>query len=568
MRKLATLTPFLLLLSVTTCKEGRDPAKVADRVLVGSVWTMDPQRPRAEAVAIQNRRIAYVGSAAEVQAWIGSATEVIDARGGMILPGFQDAHVHVLEGGVAMGDCDLSAAADAEAALAQVAGCAATQDRGWLRGGGYQLTHFADGNAKAAALDELVPERPVFLTSSDGHSAWVNSMALELAGIDVGTPDPPAGRIERDAITGEPTGTLRETAMGLVERLLPARTPQERVEGLQRGLDIVRRLGITAFQEAAIDAEGLEAYAQLAERGELTARVSISLEVDPDRGTEQVAELVALRERYQRGLLRVGTAKLFVDGVIEAQTAALLQPYVGMGDFAGYLEFAEDRLDEMVVALDREDFQIHAHAIGDRAIRVALDAIEKARQRNGERDARHHLAHIQLWHPDDIPRMRRLEVIANFQPLWAWADDFITDLSEPYLGPERSRWLYPIRSLVDSGAVVVFGSDWDVSTMNPLPAIEVGMTRQDPADSASPVWLPQERVDLETMLAGYTINAARVNFLETESGSIEVGKRADLVVLERDLSTIPASEIGDVEVLLTLFDGEVVFRSSPRARAD
>ena len=532
----------------------------------GMVWTGNPEMPRAQAVAVRGDMIAYVGSAAGAQSWIGESTEVVDLSGGMLLPGFQDSHVHVLEGGVALADCSLTSAEDAAEVLAEVARCAEEiNDSGWLRGGGFQLTYFPNGNPQAAVLDEVVPDRPVFLTSSDGHSAWVNSLALEMAGVTAQTSDPPAGRIEREATTGNPTGTLRETAIELVSRLLPPRTREERIEGLRRGLEIARRLGITAFQEANVGPEDVAAYAHLADQGELTARASLSLSVDPEQGPSQVAELVTLRERHQEALLRISTAKLFVDGVIEAQTAALLEPYTGLGDFAGYLEFDTENLDEIVAELDRQGFQVHLHAIGDRAIRESLDALQKARILNGARDGRHHLAHIQLWSPQDIARMRELEVVANFQPLWAYADPFITDLTEPYLGPERSRWLYPIRSLVDSGARVAFGSDWDVSSMNPLPAIEVGVTRQDPEDPDSPIWLPEERVDLGTMLAGYTTGGAWLNFLETKTGSIEVGKAADLAVLDRDLFEISPQEISDTRVTMTLLDGKVIYRSQDTA---
>lgn len=559
-------TYLFWLVAFTACSGVPERGEEADLVFRGgTVWTMDSSRSVKEAVAVRDGSIVYVGSAEGAEDWIGESTEIVELAGGMLLPGFQDAHVHVLEGGIALADCDLSTAADAEAVLVRVAECAARAPAGrWLRGGGFKLTFFERGNPQAATLDGIVSDRPVYLTSSDGHSAWVNSRALELADLTAATPDPAAGRIERDPATGEPTGTLRETAMGLVAELLPPRTHEERLEGLRQGLAVARSFGITAFQEANTDAESLAAFAELAEAGELTARVSISLEVDPARGLDQLADLMELRDRYQNDRLRVDTVKLFIDGVLEAQTGALLEPYVGMGDFSGYTEFETAALRELVVALDREGFQIHAHVIGDRGIREILDALELARERNGPRDARHHLAHIHLWNPDDIPRMRELDVVANFQPLWAWADPFITDLTEPFLGPERSRWQYPLRSLADSGARLAFGSDWDVSTMNPLPAIEVGIRRQDPDGADSVAWLPQERVDLATMLAGYTTGAAWVNFLDRETGTLEVGKRADLVVLGNDLSVVDPQEIGDTEVRLTVFDGQVVYRAAPK----
>lgn len=552
------------------CRRTGEERRFADLVLRGAaVYTFDAPRSRAEAVAVSDGRIVWVGNDRDAEAWIGDATEVHDLPGRMVLPAFQDAHVHPLSGGVELGDCDLNPLRSSEEVLAEIARCAAAQPGpGWLRGGGFQLPLFPGGSPTAAMLDAVVPQRPVYLTSADGHSAWVNSAALELAGIDADTPDPPAGRIERDPASSKPSGTLRETAMELVARLLPARTREELMAGLRRGLEMATRFGVTALQEASADPAMVEAYAELDRRGELTARVSLSLYADPAAGVAQVPELIALRRDFQSERLRIGTVKLFVDGVVEGQTAALLEPYVGLGDWAGELNFEPPALKALAAALDAEGFQIHVHAIGDRAIRVTLDALEHVREVNGHRDSRHHLAHIQLFHPDDIPRFRELGVYANFQPLWAYADRYITELTEPFLGPDRSRSLYPIRSLVDSGATVVFGSDWSVSSMNPLLGIEVGVTRRDPSEPTSPPWIPQERVDLTTMLAGYTIEAARVNFLERDTGSIEPGKLADLVVLERDLFTVAPEAIGETAVLMTLLEGEVVYRDDePRTRA-
>jgi len=551
-------------LLVAACGAPPQPQRTADRVfLAGAVYTMETAAPHAQALAVAGGRIVFVGDGAGARRWIGDATEVIDLHGRMLLPGFQDCHVHPMAGGVELGDCDLNPLESADAVLDKVAECAAQDhDAAWLRGGGFQLPLFPGGNPTAAMLDAVVPERPVFLTSADGHSAWVNSTALRIAGLSADTPDPKGGRIERDPATGEPSGTLREAAVDLVSRYLPKRRPEELMAGLRRALDMAAGFGITAMQEASAGPDDVAAYDTLARRGELTARVSVSLLAVPGKGLSQVAELVALRDRFNGGRLRVNTVKLFADGVIEGQTAALLEPYIGRGGDRGELLFEPDDLNELVAALDAEGFQVHVHAIGDRAIRATLDAFEHAVEVNGARDSRHHIAHAQLIDPDDIPRFRRLGVYANFQPLWAYADSYIKDLTEPFLGPERSRWLYPIGSVAASGATVVFGSDWSVSSMNPLEGIEVGVTRRDPADASSPAWIPEERVDVETMLAGYTREAARVNFIEGETGTLAVGKAADLVVLGRDLFAIPAEEIGEVPVLLTVLEGEIIYRAA------
>lgn len=535
----------------------------ADLVLRhGAVYTMAAARTWAEAVAIADGRIVYVGPDSGVQAWIGAGTTVVDLQGKLVLPGFHDSHVHPVTGGIELGECNLNDLTTQEQILDAIRRYAEQHPSvPWIRGGGWQLPIFPQANPHKSLLDQIVPDRPVYLTAADGHSAWVNSRALEVAGITKETPDPPRGRIERDPRTGEPTGTLREEAASLVAKHLPAYTLEDYVQGLRRGLEKANRFGITSLQEASAEAENiLRAYAELDRRGELTARVVAALRVDPAQGVAQIPRLVELRKKYQGRRLRATAVKIFADGVIEAQTAAVLEPYVGHPGNYGKANWEPETLKQVVTALDREGFQIHIHAIGDRAIRLALDALEAARSANGSRDSRHHIAHLELIHPQDLPRFRQLGVIANFQPMWAYADPYITQLTLPVLGPERSRWLYPIASLIKTGAVMVCGSDWSVSSMNPLDAIQVAITRRGLNDGPGPAWIPQEVVDLSTMLAGYTINGAYLAFQEAETGSIEVGKAADLIVLDRNLFEMPAEKIHQAKVLLTLLEGKEVFR--------
>lgn len=534
----------------------------ADLVLRGGrVQTMDAADTVASAVAVIDGRIVWVGDAGAASDWIGPDTEVIEIGAGMLAPGFQDAHVHPLSGGVELGECDLNDQPDAAAIRARIAECAATLPPGaWLRGGGWALPAFPGGNPKAVDLDALSGDRPAFLSSADGHNAWVNSAALRLAGIDASTPDPPAGRIERDA-AGRPTGTLRETASSLVARHMPPHTDAELAAGLQRGLHMAASVGITALQEASASPAMVRVYADFARRGELTARVSVSLQADTDRGPEQVPELVRLRRQYDGlPMLRVATVKIFADGVIEGTTASLLEPYVDRPGYLGEPNLERAAMIELVCALDAVGFQVHVHAIGDRAIRDTLDAFEEARRRNGARDARHHIAHAQLIHPDDLPRFARLGVSANFSPLWAYADTYVTELTDPVIGPVRARWQYPIGELVRDGASVVFGSDWTVSSMNPLLGMQVGVTRVDP-NGEGDAWLPEHAADLPAMLRGYTREAARVNFLDATTGSIEVGKAADLVLLDTDLFAVSPLRIGAARVLATWVQGEVVYQA-------
>jgi predicted amidohydrolase YtcJ len=532
----------------------------------GAVYTVDAPRSWAEAVAVSRGRICFVGTDREVQSRMGKGTYVVDLRGQMLLPGFHDSHVHPIAGGIDLGECNLTDATN-QLQIVEMVRAYAREHVGLpcVRGAGWQLPIFPKANPHKKVLDEIVADRPVYLISADGHSAWVNSRALELAGITKATPNSPAGHsrpgiIERDAATGEPSGTLREGAMLLVSERLPKYTQGDYVQGLRRYLKLSASFGITSLQEARADEHYLEAYEELDRRGELTAHVVAAAEIDVAKGTEQVEHFEALRRKYHRRRYRTTAVKIFADGVIESRTAALLEPYTDTSDDFGKANIEPDVLNRLVEALDRLGFQIHVHAIGDRAIRNSLNAFEYARQRNGPRDSRHHIAHLELINPMDIPRFRKLGVIANFQPLWAYADSYIKDLTLPVLGPNRSRWLYPIRSVANSGAVLVCGSDWDVTSMNPLECIQVGITRRGLAEEPGPAWIPEETVDLSTLLAGYTINGAYLSFEETDTGSIEVGKLADLVIINRNLFEVPPREIHQCKVLLTLLEGKMIYR--------
>lgn len=559
MRK--TFLPWLLLPALTACVSQR-PADLVFRN--GPVYTMATATPRVASVAVARGRIVYAGSESGLARWIGPRTRVIDLAGRALLPGFHDSHVHLVEGGIRSGECGLAGLATQEEVLAAVRRCAAQSPGGdsgsdWLRGGGWELPVFPGANPHRSLLDVAVPDRPAVLMGADGHSAWVNSRALALAGITRDTPDPPHGRIERDA-DGEPSGTLREDAVGLLSKALPERSGAAHLEGLRRGLREAARFGITSIQDASVSEQDLRAYEELDRRGELTVRTVAALRVDEEKGDADLARLLALRQGYRGHRLRLLAAKLFVDGVIEAHTAALLEPYLDTPGNRGPVNWEPEALDRIVAALDREGFQVHIHAIGDRAVRLSLDAFEKAIATNGRRDSRHQIAHLELIDPQDIPRFRSLGVIANFQAFWAIEDAYIKDLTVPVLGPERSRWIYPLGSVARTGAVLACGSDWPVTSLNPLDAIQVGVTRRDPAAGPGPAWLPDQLVDREAMLACFTRNGAFANFEESATGTIETGKAADLIVLDRDPFTAPAAEIARIRVLLTLLDGQETWR--------
>lgn len=543
---------------LTACG-GAEPADIV--FLGGTVWTGDADQPRADAVAVRGGRIVHVGAVADAEALVGPATEVVELRSGMLLPGFIDSHVHPTSGGIELGECDLNGATTRQEVVDRVARCATeAPDAPWVRGGGFDLPLFPDGAPSRALLDSLVPDRPAYLSAADGHSAWVNSRALDIAGITAETPDPPPDGVIVRLTTGEPQGTLRESAMRLVSRHLPDLTPGEVRDGLRRGLAMAASFGITTVHEANAGEAYLAAYRTLDDAGEMTARAIVGLEVDEGAGPDQVADLVSQRDRYGTERVRPVAAKIFLDGVIESQTAALLTDYLDRPGWRGALNMPPDSLTALVAALDDAGFKVHIHAIGDRAIRVALDALEAQHRKDGGAGPRHVLAHIQLFDPSDVGRFAALGVVASFQPLWLYADSYITDLTEPRLGPERSRWLYPARSVEETGAIVAGGSDWSVSSMNPLPAIEVAITRRDWRLDDGPAWIPEERVDLETALRWYTVRGALASDLEGEIGEIVTGASADLVVLDTDLFAVPPERISDARVEMTVFEGKVVYR--------
>jgi predicted amidohydrolase YtcJ len=531
----------------------------ADLVLTGAaVYTVDAARSWAQAVAVRDGKICFVGTEAGAQALVGPGTRVLKLDGRMLLPAFQDAHIHPVSGGVELGQCNLNDLPDARAILDKVSGCAREMaGRSWIVGGGWGLPAFPGGNPTRQALDAVVPDRPVFLSAADGHSAWVNSKALQLAGITAATPDPEDGRIERDA-SGAPSGTLRESASSLVGRLVPETTDAERLEGLRRALALLNQAGVTGVQEASASRGMLAAYREAERQGWLSARATIALGTDTSRGPEQVDELVALRNQFQGERVRPLAAKIFADGVIEARTAAMLDPYLDRPGQRGEPNLTPEAMKALVRRLAEAGFNVHVHAIGDRAVRITLDAFEAARAVSAGR--RHQIAHLEVIRPEDIARFRPLDVIANFQALWAYADDYIVDLTWPAMAPELHRYIYPIGSLARSGAVLALGSDWSVSSLKPLDAIQVAVTRQALSEPKRPPMLPEEAIDLATALAGYTIGSAYASGLERETGSIEVGKSADLVVLSANLFAVPPSQIAAQRVLLTLLEGRPVHR--------
>ncbi|MFD0366869.1 amidohydrolase [Streptomyces sp. NPDC127114] len=541
----------------------------ADLVFTGGpVFTGDPARTRAGSLAVVGERITAVGHD-EVRDLIGPRTEVVDLKGKLLIPGFQDAHIHAVYGGVELAECDLSGTTGVDEYRTIIAEFAAAHpDHEWITGGGWSMESFEGGLPTRQLLDSVVADRPVCLVNRDHHGSWVNSRALELAGITADTADPVDGRIERDA-DGVPTGVLQEGASALVSRLVPPSTTADRVAGLLRAQALLHSLGITGWQDALLGEfsgkpDPSDAYVAAALDGTLTARVTGALWWERLRGADQLPELVAQREKLSHGRFRAGSVKIMQDGIAENFTAAMTSPYLdgcGCATANTGMSFVDpEALRGYVTELDALDFQVHFHALGDRAVREALDAIEAAVAANGRRGNRHHLAHLQVVHPDDIPRFARLGALANIQPLWAAHEPQMDELTIPFLGPERAAWQYPFGDLVRAGATLVAGSDWPVSSPDPLAGLHVAVNRAEPGATDGRVFLPGQRLDLTTALAAYTAGSAHVNGHD-DAGSLRAGHLADLVVLDRDILTGPPEEIASATVEQTFVGGERVYAS-------
>lgn len=545
----------------------------ADLVLINArIYTVNPAQEWASAVAISAGRIVYVGTDDGAKALAGEESQVVDLQGRMVLPSFQDTHVHLSLGGINAVTCPLYGLTNIEEYQQKIRKCAkADPGASIIRGYGWDGLNMPDGAMpRKEWLDVIDSSRPMVFGDASGHAMWANSKAFEQYGITMDTPDPPGGMIERDPESGELSGVVHEdTGMALITDRWPAFTDEELKTALRAARDYMHSMGITAVQDALVKLNSRDTYptlpamAALEKSGELGLRLSASLfwESGEDVDT-QIADFIKARQQYNHGRLRVNTVKFWADGVIETHTAMLLDPYTDKPDTHGLLMIPRAEMMEAIPAAIKAGFQAHIHAIGDATVRYGLDALEVAnRQDNaaGTNGTRHHTTHAQFVHPDDLPRFAALGMGLSMQPYWASDSAWIEELTLPRVGPERIQWSYLIGSLHRSGAKVAFASDWSVSSANPLLGIETAVTRIEPDTDDWPVFLPDERIDLAAAIAGYTINAAYLNFLDKDTGTIEPGKYADLVVLDRDLFAIPTDDIADASVVTTILEGEVVF---------
>ena len=532
----------------------------------GSIHTFDENLTIADSILVKDGVIQLVGSQADVIKNTDESIEIVDLQGRMMMPSFHDAHAHPIWNGMDFLQCSVFDLLTINEIQERIRACLEEDNvktSGWVVGAGLNAGLFPAANPNKSLFDEVSEDIPIYIEMSDGHNALVNSKALELAGIKRDTKDPFKGIIERDPITGEPSGTLREpSAMNLVADVLPTETAELRLNGLLYAQNLASSFGITSMIDAAVNEPYLISFKDLAQKGELNLRMTACIEYGRQHYVQEFSgfeDLYKRRSDFEHPRINTNCVKIFIDGVLEGQTGAILEPYLDSGSY-GQLYFSQDELNNAIARFDANGTQVMTHAIGDRAVRSVLDAYQHAIETNGLKNNKHHISHLQLIHEEDIPRFSELKISANFQAAWALPDEWITEINIPELGVERVNRMYPIRSIHDAGGTIVGGSDWAVTTMNPLIAIETAVTRQDPSDRVKGTLNEKERMDLTEMLKAYTINAAEVMRQGHLTGSIEVGKFADLIVLEKNLYKIPLKEIGEVRVIETVLEGNTVFR--------
>ena len=544
----------------------------ADTIITHArIYTVNAKQPWAEAIAISGDKIVAVGSAEQVVSYKGASTSVIDAGGRLVLPGFTDCHIHFLDGSLSLGRIQLEGVTSLTEIQKRVKDYSAQHpDQPWILGRGWSYPVFAPGLPDKKYLDEIVPNRPVYLEGFDGHTWWANSKALQLAGITRATKDPPGGAFVRDAKTGEPTGAIKEDAAdAVVKKVIPIPPRAERLQALRNGIKEANRVGLVRVHSAggvsiaASDLDNAELFDELRKSGELNLRFYLAYRMNPPEASEKdFAAIDEARRRYHDEWISAGAAKFFLDGVIETHTAAMLAPYSDDPSLKGSLWWEPAKYQAAISELDRRGVQVFTHAIGDLAIRTALDAYQTAAKQNRTADSRHRIEHIEDASAADIPRFGPLGVLASMQPLHAYPDDDTLKVWSGNVGPERAQRAWAWKSIQDAGGHLAFGSDWPVVTLNPWPGVQNAVTRQTAEGNPPGGFVPRERLSVDDAIRGYTLGAAFAGHREKTEGSIEAGKLGDLIVLSQDLFKIDPNQIGNTEVLMTIVGGKIVYRSS------
>ncbi len=550
----------VLLIGPVNCSQERPLAETI--ITHAKVYTVDARLPWAEAVAVKGERILFVGSTKEALRFRGPATKMIDAGGRLLLPGIEDSHVHFVSGSENLAKVDLAGTRTVEEAQERIRKFAREHPQAaWVQGRGWMYAAFPGNMPHKKDLDAVVPDRPAIMSCADGHTSWVNSRALALAGIDRHTPDPENGTIVRGP-DGEPTGALLETADSLVLKVVPQPTRQETLAALRAGLVEAARFGVVRVHGLGGEFEVLDLLDELRREGALTVRISASMWVEfPGSSERDWKAYEDARSRYDDEWLSLGGIKLMLDGVIDSGTGAMLEPYAGRSEDKGKLFWDPEAFKKAVVEINAKGTQVSTHAIGDAAIRLALDAYEQGARESGNPDLRNKIEHVEDIAASDIPRFGRLGVIGSFQPLHANPDPTWMGTWVENVGPEREQRAWAWKSVLDGGGRLAFGSDWPVVTINPWLGLQVAVTRQDFEGRPAGGWIPQQRMQLADAVYAYTMGGAFAMHRENEEGSIEAGKLADMILISPNIFEVEPNKIAETKVVLTMVGGRIVFEA-------
>jgi predicted amidohydrolase YtcJ len=530
----------------------------ADLVLVnGKIWTVNDKQAEVEAVAVLGNRIAAVGSTEEIRKWVGANTKVIDLQGKRVTPGFNDSHVHFLDGGMGLASVQLRDARTPEEFRGRIRDFAAKLPKGrWILNGNWDHENWTPPALPTRQLiDAVTPDNPVFINRLDGHMCLANSLALKLAGVTRETPDPPGGTIVRDA-GGEPTGVLKDAAMNYVYKVIPSASEEVMAEAIRAALAYAAENGVTSVQDMSASPEVFGVYQKLLANGELTVRV---YGIQPLSEWGRLAR-VGVRAWFGNDKLRIGGLKGFADGSLGSTTALFFEPYLDAPKTSGLPSdemFPEGKMLNNILDADRAGLQVAVHAIGDKANKTILDVFAEVVKRNGARDRRLRIEHAQHLRPEEIKRFGAERVIASMQPFHAIDDG---RWAENRIGPNRAKGTYAFRSLLDAGATLAFGSDWFVAPMEPLMGVYAAVTRRTLDGKRPQGWVPEQKITVAEAVRAFTMGSAYASGDEKVKGSIEVGKLADLVVLSADIFKIDPVEIEKAKVVMTIFDGKAIYQ--------
>ncbi|WP_411817810.1 amidohydrolase [Hyphococcus sp. DH-69] len=555
----------MIAIFASACSNGSETAGDAEIIFKNAkVYTVEESQPWADAVAIADGKIIAVGDMAAVEKTLNDETQIVDLQGRLLMPAFGDSHVHPVFGGIAFSRCSLHKGESIEDYQEIITGCVADSPGDeTVYGVGWEDSLFPpNGVPNKEILDQISTDRVLIFESAGGHTYWVNSKALEVAGIDKDTPDPENGIIDRDQETGEPVGGLQESAMKLVGHMVPEPSDKEMQDSILYVANMFNSLGITSWHDAGIDldvdgnSKTLSAYKEVIDRGDLTAHVSLAFKWDNAQELEQIPVILEAVAGAKSWGLQADSVKFYLDGVIPQRTAAMIEPYEGAGDIRGEVQIEPEVLSKAVANLQESGIQSHVHAIGDRGVRVALDAFDYAKSETGAID-RPLISHLNVIDPADQERFGPIGAIAVFQPTWASNYPYM-DLTKQAIGPIRSEYIYPSKGVLNYGGMIAFGGDWPVATADPLLGLEVAVTRTNFDDPDSGPLLAEQAITLEQAIEAHTLNVAYANNLDKITGSIAPGKSADLIVLDSDIFEMPAADISEANVILTLFKGRPV----------